>query len=508
MKDDPTMCSEALHSSDSSRPGLPAMWVMGVLVLAAIYFLYRGPWRASSGMGDYMEIYSAARAWRQGADPYDLPAVQRVWMTSGVPADYTPGMVDLPSLYPPSALVLFSPFSLPPWREAQWLWLGVNLSAMGAILICATAISGLRWGSTGQLLLTAGLLAFSPFHTAITMGQPGIIVVALVMAGLLLAWRERDVAAGLLLGLAMAAKPQLAGLFVAYYLMRGRWRLAAVAAGVSILLLIAGVMPLMTSHIAWWSHWRSALHDLQYGGFADFTEQGDAPYKMVNLHYAAYQLLHNRTATTVVCSLLSAALFALGVWRSWGTRGGDVRERLALALMAVVSLIAVYHLFYDAALLSVVIAVVAGMVPGAGRKDWGLGAGGWGEEGAVMAGQSQVTPKRPLTPLPQGGERLGEGVERWILRNPTIDPHPSPLPARERGFDFRLPALALLMMAPFLIPGAVMLAVMQQAGRLPQWLTGGAMWRAVILPHQCWALLLLALLLSWRLMRRWGRVTR
>ncbi|MFA7235494.1 MAG: glycosyltransferase family 87 protein [Phycisphaeraceae bacterium] len=450
-KEYPTMRSEALHSSDSSRPGLPAMWVMGILVLAAIYFLYRGPWRASSGMGDYMEIYSAARAWGQGADPYDLPAVQRVWMASGVPADYTPGMVDLPSLYPPSALVLFSPFSLPSWPAAQWLWLGVNLLAMGAILFCATAISGLRRGSTGQLLLTAGLLAFSPFHTAITMGQPGIIVVALVMAGLLLAWRERDVAAGLLLGLAMATKPQLAGLFVAYYLMRGRWRLAGVAAGLSMVLFIIGIWPLMISHIPWWSHWQSALHGLQRGGFADFTEHGDAPYKMVNLHYAAYQLLHHRTATMVLCTLLSAALFALGVWRSWGVRSGDVRERLALALMAAVSLIAVYHLFYDAALLAVVIAVMAGMVRGEGVSG--------------LSGRAAVASRR------------------WT-------------------------AAVWLVMVPFLIPGAVALAVMQQAGRLPQWLTGGAMWRTVILPHQCWALLLLALLLSWRLMRRGERVTR
>jgi hypothetical protein len=55
--------------------------------------------------------------------------------------------------------------------------------------------------------------------------------------------------------------------------------------------------------------------------------------------------------------------------------------------------------------------------------------------------------------------------------------------------------LALILMAPFAVPGAWMLESMQNAGRLPHYLTAAWWWDPVVMSHQVWALLLLAVLL-------------
>jgi hypothetical protein len=59
----------------------------------------------------------------------------------------------------------------------------------------------------------------------------------------------------------------------------------------------------------------------------------------------------------------------------------------------------------------------------------------------------------------------------------------------------RLAAAALLLMAPFLLPGGTILETLQANGRVPTWLANRAWWQAFVMAHQVWALLLLSLLL-------------
>jgi len=300
---------------------------------------------------------------------------------------------------------------------------------MLVILITCTRLGGLPVGSAGHWLLMAGLLVMSPIHTAITMGQPVVLVVALTLLGLERAMKDRDGTGGLWLGLAVAIKPQVAGLFLAYYLLRGRWRLVSIACVCAAAMALIGVMPLWLSGYPWWSDWQSNLHSLRYGGFADFTDANPAAYKIVSLSYAVYQLVHDRTVTSLICVGVTAALLGWAVIVTRGNRRASEGERGALALMAVLSLLPVYHLFYDASLLAIVLVMVVGM-----RASWS------GHKGRV--------------------------------------------------------AVMVLSMLPFLAPGAVAMAVWQQAGRLPHWLSAGWAWRVLILPHECWALGVLALVLA------------
>jgi hypothetical protein len=51
--------------------------------------------------------------------------------------------------------------------------------------------------------------------------------------------------------------------------------------------------------------------------------------------------------------------------------------------------------------------------------------------------------------------------------------------------------VTLVLLAPFLAPGAVMLVEAQRAGLLPSWLAGSLVWEHIMVPHQAWALLVL-----------------
>jgi hypothetical protein len=63
------------------------------------------------------------------------------------------------------------------------------------------------------------------------------------------------------------------------------------------------------------------------------------------------------------------------------------------------------------------------------------------------------------------------------------------------GKNRRVATVALLLMAPFLLPGGTILQTLQENGRLPASLVDRAWWQAFVMAHQAWVLLLLSLLL-------------
>lgn len=68
----------------------------------------------------------------------------------------------------------------------------------------------------------------------------------------------------------------------------------------------------------------------------------------------------------------------------------------------------------------------------------------------------------------------------------------SPAPTKARAYQ----RLTLLLMLPFAVPGAWMLQKLQNADHIPRYLTARWWWDTLVMAHQIWALLLLALVLA------------
>jgi hypothetical protein len=138
---------------------------------------------------------------------------------------------------PPLAWVVV-PLTVLPYRVAYWIW--------SAILVAALALT---WqlaapGRTrARVLFLVGAIGWLPVIYGLQLGQPALLVAAGVAACYAFLTRDRQIAAGAVLGV-LVLKPQLALLVPAALLVTGRWRAFAASVVVVSALAIASATAL------------------------------------------------------------------------------------------------------------------------------------------------------------------------------------------------------------------------------------------------------------------------
>lgn len=425
--------------------GLMSTVLIAAVAAAAALFAWRGPWRAlHGGSGDSALIYSSARAWLVGANPYDAADTGRVWLEAGGSAEASPaGRGSNVLLYPPPTFALLTPLSVLPWSMAGPAWAGMNAALWVLALRACAGIAGLRFSTAAGRAYWAIGLALAPASTCVAHGQAAIAAVALVAVGQWL--RVRAGAApggaarwGVLLGLGGVIKPQVAGVFSAYEVGRGRWLAVAASAAVVVGLAIVGIARMEVAGTPWWSSWRANVAAFTLLDDGNPTVTNPLRYQLINLHYALHTMIESREVVRWLVYAIVAGLCAA----YWAADRGGARRRGdlgALAMAGVATLLVVYHRSYDATVLVFALA-------------WGVTAASGG------AG--------------------------------------SPAGRRER----RMGIAAVALVCVFLAPGSAVLAEAVKRGHVPAWAAQSAVWRCVVMPHAVWALLGLGVIL---VMGRW-----
>jgi hypothetical protein len=175
---------------------------------------------------DLAAYYLAARVLGAGGNPYVQAQLAAAAAQAGV-ARFTP------YTYLPLFATLLRPLAAQPYDQAATLWYGANLvlAALGAALL-ARAL-GYAWRATVLILLGAFILPATA--GTLLLGQLGLALNLLFVGLLALSApperpRRADVLAGVLLGLAIAAKIY-PGVLALVYLLHRRWTtlLASVA---------------------------------------------------------------------------------------------------------------------------------------------------------------------------------------------------------------------------------------------------------------------------------------
>jgi hypothetical protein len=226
-------------SGPAQRRNLVIAGAAAAVVVLAVYDLviWAQNYAGDNFHNDFTFYYAAARlgldhGW---AALYDLRLQQQQ-------LDEIGSRIDVAQLAryisPPPLAWLVVPLSALPYRVAYAIWSGILLLA----LALAWRLSAPGHGRMRLLYLVAAV-GWLPVVYGLQLGQPGLLVAAGVAGCYALILRDRQVAAGVCLGV-LVLKPQLAFLVPPALLVTGRWRTFIAAAAVLAVLGIASIAAL------------------------------------------------------------------------------------------------------------------------------------------------------------------------------------------------------------------------------------------------------------------------
>lgn len=428
----------ATEQSNLSRPQRSIVMLV-IVVLAAGWWVYRGPVRAlSSGADgtDFALIYSAARAFFEGVNPYEAQAVAPYW--PGVEDDgavpHWRGSRDL--LYPPTTLAMVSPLTVLGWRAANIVWLLLSTAGLIASVLALAKLASIPLRSDRGLLLVACALAWAPVHSTLVHGQTSLIVLGLIAVGHAARLGNRPILSGVLIGLSAALKPQLGLVFLVYELFRRRLRAALSGFAMLGLVFAIGAVRLQVVGVDWIAALSANVREFTTIGAGDPTLANLMRYQLINLHYPLHSIIESRQMVSILVWLIVGAL-AMIYALIWMRRREERAELLTLSMACPLALLLAYHRSYDAVILMIPIA-------------WAI-------------------------------SRFGTGV---------------------RTIERLVPIAALFACSAYLMPSSALLFALESRGTIPESFASSTFYVLLIQPHQVWALGALAIILIVAILQR------
>jgi len=326
-----------------------------LFVLSAILFFAR----ATYGLrcpGDFIPVYAGARCLIAGCNPYDVDQLNALYVLQGVPPRDLYGWDSALPVYPPSTFVLLAPIAAMPYTTARVCWfflIGLLYVAAAATMVQLCP----REHRVLALLLCSWLLIRS--NRSLMIGQPALLALALLGFGCALFFHKRLPWLGAVcLTLSVAVKPHIGLLVVFFLAIRGiqrKYASSALAGALGLLLIGGGILSSRPASGHWISDLRTNL------ATAELTNRPSDPTP--NLNWIARVDLQSLFAVfthdPAIYRWLSYAVF-LGVLMLFAVtvtrfeRGKDA-GLLALAALACISLMPVYHGNADVAMMMIAI---------------------------------------------------------------------------------------------------------------------------------------------------------
>jgi hypothetical protein len=303
-------------------------------------------------------LLEAAQTWRVGGNPYDLTDVRRAANSPAIDATLQRGQQAF--VYSPATYLLLGPLTLLPWSAQRATWNTLNTLLYVAALMLIAKSSGLHLRSRAAAAVFGIGLASNPGQICIALGQTGILVLFLLSLSWSMAGAgagrpsiRSSVAAGLLAAAALVVKPQIALVYLAYHVCRGRLLVAvtaALGAGIAMLgaLVLHGDVAMILS--SWAVNMRALTH-------ADADPLfGSLPHQLINLQ-SPLAVLIGDSQVAAVLSLGGCGVLAGVYWlatRAANLQGRvDPHELAGLSAATILMLLLFYHRIYDAVFLMV-----------------------------------------------------------------------------------------------------------------------------------------------------------
>jgi hypothetical protein len=325
-----------------------AVWVLALLVVAlAGWTTIRETrrWRRTP-FGDFNYLQTGARCLVAGCDPYDSVALNR---EAAKAHESRPTIWPMTPVYPPSSLLVLLPLEGMRWPVAAYVFDG--LAGLLTAAACWLMVWRMRvqvWDAAALVLLA--VLLTKPMAATLEFGNPALAATGLLTLGCLLVLDSDCVGGWVLLGLALALKPQLAAGAVLVLLCRRETRDAAArACALAIGLLVVGLLAyrvrLGSFHYLATLRWVLWLTSLPQAT-SDYANKES--FDFLNLQTALDSGLHaSRTMINGLTWMVTATLAGVTVWRARVRDALRRRPWTLIALAVSISLLPVYHRGYD-----------------------------------------------------------------------------------------------------------------------------------------------------------------
>ncbi|HUB30959.1 MAG TPA: glycosyltransferase family 87 protein [Terracidiphilus sp.] len=348
-----------------------------LMVLGCAVFIFGGAaleHAAPVTTQDFRVLYFSARTLLEHRDPYNEKDLDYTYQVDGgETANDTPKLrqTERQYIYFPTAFVVTIPFAMLSWGASQVVW---SLFTAVAMVVASLLIWDL--GAKYAPILSGALIGLSFVNSILFLpiGNPCGIVVGLSIVAIWCFLKERFVWAGVFcLAVSLVLKPHVAGLFWVYLLFVGgsnRKRALQVLA-----LTIAVCLPYLwwVSHVA--PHWVGEMHSIlssysARGGINDpgpSSAAGHGIGMIVSLQPVFSYFWDNSGFYNPASYLVFLSLFCAWAWITLHARFSTRMAWLAVAPIAAMSLLPVYHRLGDAKLLLLTVPACAMLWSEGGR---------------------------------------------------------------------------------------------------------------------------------------------
>jgi len=313
---------------------------------------------ARSPLADFRGLYFPTQCLLQHCDPYSQSDVQRIYQASGVDRPFDPKKVRqiaTQSVYLPTVFSFSLPFAILPWSIAHVLWLLLTLSSF---ILASFLLSNLA--ADYSPVLAGALVGFLLANSEILLisGNAAGIVISLCIIAVWCFVRNRYILAGVLcLAVSLTVKPHDTALVWLYFLLAGGlYRKRALQS------LLATVAISLPGFLWAWRlspHWSQELNAnllafSAHGGTNDpsLSSGGAHGLGMVVSLQAIFSFFRDDPPFYNTASYLVSAVLLL-VWAIVALRSRTTPANLwmALAAIAALTMLPVYHRQYDTKLL-------------------------------------------------------------------------------------------------------------------------------------------------------------
>lgn len=351
-------------------------FVLGSAMFLSLGYLYEH--FSPSSMADFRGQYYGARCLLQHDDPYREADLRHVFQ--GEHEDYAAspeGYHSIVTLYVnlPASFLLSTPFALLPWGPAHFLW----MIAIAASMILAAF---LMWnlGVDAAPAASGGLIAvfLAGSELLIEIGNAAGIVVSLCVIAVWCFLKNRFIPVGVLcFALSLAIKPHVAGLIWLFFLLAGGLyrKRALQTLAVTAVLSLSAVLWVWCVAPHWITELETNLHTISVHG--NLNDPGPAsldPQRhgaiSISLQTAVSVFRDDPRFYNPITYLICAPLLLIWAITTLRRRFSQENAWLALAAIAALSMLPLYHRLHDTGLLLLVFPAFALLWSRGGVTAW------------------------------------------------------------------------------------------------------------------------------------------